>query len=45
VPHAERIFRPEVLHLNDDLGLPRTSLVFVEKLADDDREADFHRAF
>jgi predicted O-methyltransferase YrrM len=45
VPHAERIFRPEVLHLNDDLRIPRTSLVFVEKLADDDRDPDFHRDF
>jgi predicted O-methyltransferase YrrM len=45
VPNAERIFRPEVLHLSDDLGLPRTSLVFIEKLADDDRDPDFHRDF
>ena len=45
VPNAERIFRPEVLPLSDDLGIPRTSLVFIEKLSDDDRTPDFHRAF
>ena len=45
VPRAERIFRPEVLRLSEDLGIPRTSLVFIEKTGIDDRQWDFHQQF
>ena len=45
VPHADQIFRPEVLQLSVDLGIPTTSLVFIEKTGPDDREWQFHRQF
>lgn len=45
VPHAERIFRPEVLELLPDLGIRDRGMVFIEKLGEDDRDWRYHRDF
>jgi hypothetical protein len=45
VPRADRLFRPEVLRLSKELGIPRHSLVFMEKTGTDDRGPRFHRQF
>jgi predicted O-methyltransferase YrrM len=45
LPRADRLFRPEVLRLSDDLGIPGTGLVFIQKTGTDDREPEFHQQF
>ena len=45
IPRADQVFRPEVLQLSIDLGIPTQSLVFIEKTGSDDRDWQFHRQF